>query len=134
MERLKLAYIVGGAKHSWVHVIQGIWITEGLSGFWKGNILNLLRMVPFKSINFLAYDLFCKDILEKQGKSEVTNLDRLTAGAASGAAATLLCFPLDTVYLNYIAFCVWGFRYELNSYIIAFNRPKRSMSLNMTSV
>lgn len=79
-------------------MIQGIWIAEGPGGFWKGNILNLLRMVPFKSINFLTYDMFCKEILERQGKEEVTNFDRLTAGAASGAAATLLCLPLDTVF------------------------------------
>lgn len=103
LERLKLEYIVCGAKHNWVEVIQGIWFTEGLGGFWKGNVLNLLRMVPFKSINFLAYDMFCKEILVRKGKDEATNSDRLTAGAASGAAATLLCFPLDTLRTRLIA-------------------------------
>lgn len=103
LERLKLEYIVGGAKHNWATVIQGIWVAEGPGGFWKGNILNLLRMVPFKSINFLTYDMFCKEILERQGKEEVTNFDRLTAGAASGAAATLLCLPLDTIRTRLIA-------------------------------
>ncbi|KAI5061208.1 hypothetical protein GOP47_0023713 [Adiantum capillus-veneris] len=103
LERLKLEYIVGGAKHNWIKVMQGIWIAEGIAGFWKGNTVNLLRMVPFKSINFLTYDMFCKELLERQEKSEVTNSERLLAGAASGAAATLLCIPLDTVRTRLIA-------------------------------
>eukprot|EP00250_Pteridium_aquilinum_P017655 c23720_g1_i1 orf=503-2143(-) len=103
LERLKLEYIVGGAKHNWIKVIQGIWVAEGIGGFWKGNTLNLLRMVPFKSINFLIYDMFCKEILERQGKMEVTNFERLIAGAASGATATLLCIPLDTIRTRLIA-------------------------------
>ncbi|MCO5593427.1 hypothetical protein L7F22_047441 [Adiantum nelumboides] len=103
LERLKLEYIVGGAKHNWLKVIQDIWIAEGPAGFWKGNTVNLLRMVPFKSINFLTYDMCCKELLESQGKVEVTNSERLLAGAASGAAATLLCIPLDTVRTRLIA-------------------------------
>lgn len=103
LERLKLEYIVGRAKNNWIKVVQGIWIAEGPAGFWKGNTLNLLRMVPFKSINFLTYDMFCKELLERQGNVEVTNSDRLLAGAASGAAATLLCIPLDTVRTRLIA-------------------------------
>ncbi|KAH7416322.1 hypothetical protein KP509_14G086100 [Ceratopteris richardii] len=103
LERLKLEYIVGGSKHNWFKVIHRIWVTEGLAGFWKGNMLNLLRMVPFKSINFLTYDMICRELLERQGKEEVTNFDRLLAGAASGAAATFICIPLDTVRTRLIA-------------------------------
>ena len=30
---------------------------EGLLGFWRGNGVNLLRVVPFKSLNFFTYDV-----------------------------------------------------------------------------
>eukprot|EP01018_Ginkgo_biloba_P033784 Gb_00135 [translate_table: standard] len=103
LERLKLEYIVRGAKDGWMKVIHFIWASEGFAGFWKGNALNLFRMVPFKSINFLTYDMYCNWLLEMPGKKEITNYDRLVAGSVSGIAATMLCLPMDTIRTRLVA-------------------------------
>ncbi|RWW09183.1 hypothetical protein GW17_00027339 [Ensete ventricosum] len=97
LERIKLECIVQGSKRSWVKIVRCIWAAEGLRGFWKGNSLNLLRMVPFKSINFICYDTYLDWLLNSQGKKEITNHDRLVGGGISGVLATVLCIPLDTV-------------------------------------
>lgn len=103
LERLKLEYIVRGAKDNWFKTIHFIWLSEGFTGFWKGNALNLFRMVPFKSINFVTYDMYCNWLLQIPGKQEITNSDRLAAGAVSGIAATMICLPMDTIRTRLVA-------------------------------
>nr|ADE76690.1 unknown [Picea sitchensis] len=60
-------------------------------------------MVPFKSINFMTYDMYCNWLLKIPGKGEITNYDRLAAGAVSGITATMLSLPMDTIRTRLIA-------------------------------
>ncbi|XP_031477158.1 probable mitochondrial adenine nucleotide transporter BTL3 [Nymphaea colorata] len=102
LERIKLECMV--RPHlTWITTIQWIWGSEGLLGFWKGNLLNLFRMVPFKSINFICYDLYCDRLRQVNGKQELTSHDRLIGGGISGVLATVLCLPLDTIRTRLLA-------------------------------
>nr|XP_009381180.1 PREDICTED: probable mitochondrial adenine nucleotide transporter BTL3 [Musa acuminata subsp. malaccensis] len=103
LERIKLECIVQGSKRPLVKIVQCIWTAEGLRGFWKGNALNLLRMVPFKSINFICYDMYLDWLLNSPGKKEITNHDRLVGGGISGLLATVICIPLDTIRTRLLA-------------------------------
>lgn len=78
-------------------VAKTIATTQGFKGFWKGNLLNVLRTAPFKAVNFCAYDTYRKQLLRIAGNVEATNFERFVAGAAAGITATVLCLPLDTV-------------------------------------
>lgn len=82
-------------------VAQTIATTQGFKGFWKGNLLNVLRTAPFKAVNFCAYDTYRKQLLRLAGNEEATNFERFVAGAAAGITATVLCLPLDTVSSYY---------------------------------
>ncbi|RID76979.1 hypothetical protein BRARA_B03925 [Brassica rapa] len=97
LERMKLEYIVRGEQRNLLGLIQMIATTEGVRGFWKGNLVNILRTAPFKSINFYAYDTYRGQILKLSGNEVTTNFERFIAGAAAGVTASLLCLPLDTV-------------------------------------
>ncbi|KAF3551030.1 hypothetical protein DY000_02009212 [Brassica cretica] len=97
LERMKLEYIVRGEQRSLLGLIQRIATTEGIRGFWKGNLVNILRTAPFKSINFYAYDTYRGQLLRLSGNEETTNFERFVAGAAAGVTASLLCLPLDTI-------------------------------------
>ncbi|XP_077210608.1 putative mitochondrial adenine nucleotide transporter BTL3 isoform X2 [Tasmannia lanceolata] len=103
LERIKLESIIQGSKQTWINTIQLIWASEGLTGFWKGNVLNLFRMIPFKSINFICYDMYCDWLQRACGKKEITSHDRLIGGGISGITATALCLPLDTIRTRLIA-------------------------------
>ncbi|ONK80946.1 uncharacterized protein A4U43_C01F23570 [Asparagus officinalis] len=103
LERIKLECIVKGSKHTWLKVIKWIWVTEGLKGFWKGNMINLFRMVPFKSINFILYDMYIAHLLSVPEKKEITNHDRLVGGGISGIIPTVICLPLDTIRTRLMA-------------------------------
>ncbi|KAH0940307.1 hypothetical protein HID58_007768 [Brassica napus] len=97
LERMKLEYIVRGEQRNLLGLIQMIATTEGVRGFWNGNLVNILRTAPFKSINFYAYDTYRGQLLKLSGNEVTTNFERFIAGAAAGVTACLLCLPLDTV-------------------------------------
>ncbi|KAF2299691.1 hypothetical protein GH714_002468 [Hevea brasiliensis] len=86
----------GEQKHIF-DLIKTIATTQGLKGFWKGNLVNILRTAPFKAVNFCAYDTYRKQLLRLSGNEETTNFERFIAGAAAGITATILCIPLDTI-------------------------------------
>ncbi|XP_002969484.2 probable mitochondrial adenine nucleotide transporter BTL3 [Selaginella moellendorffii] len=103
LERLKLEYIVRGATSDAMDVVRTILASEGVQGFWKGNLVNLIRTAPFKSINFYAYDTIRKRITTVTGRKDVTPLEKLAAGAAAGIFATIVCFPMDTIRTRLVA-------------------------------
>ena len=111
LERLKLEYIVRGEQNHIFEVVKRIASTQGLKGFWKGNLVNILRTAPFKAVNFYAYDTYRKQLLRLSGNEETTNFERFIAGAAAGITATILCLPLDTVCGTciFIASCYYDF-------------------------
>lgn len=103
LERLKLEYIVRGEQKHIIKLIQSITASQGLKGFWKGNVVNLLRTAPFKAINFYAYDTYRKKLLRMTGNEDATNFERFVAGAAAGITATILCLPMDTIRTKMVA-------------------------------
>lgn len=103
LERLKLEYIVRGEKRNIFELISNIAASQGLRGFWKGNLVNILRTAPFKAVNFCAYDTYRKQLLRFSGNEETTNFERFIAGAAAGITATVICLPLDTIRTKLVA-------------------------------
>ncbi|XP_060198875.1 probable mitochondrial adenine nucleotide transporter BTL3 [Lycium barbarum] len=103
LERLKLEYIVRGEQKHLLELIKTIAVTQGLRGFWKGNLVNILRTAPFKAVNFCAFDTYRKQLLRLSGNEETTNVERFVAGAAAGVTATVMCLPLDTVRTKLVA-------------------------------
>ncbi|XP_061345933.1 probable mitochondrial adenine nucleotide transporter BTL3 [Gastrolobium bilobum] len=103
LERLKLEYIVRGEKKNIFELIRTIATSQGLRGFWKGNLVNILRTAPFKAVNFCAYDTYRKQLLIFSGNEETTNFERFIAGAAAGITATVICLPLDTIRTKLVA-------------------------------
>ncbi|KAL3514143.1 hypothetical protein ACH5RR_026860 [Cinchona calisaya] len=103
LERLKLEYMLHGEEKKLFELIKTIAATQGLRGFWKGNLVNILRTAPFKAVNFYAYDTYRKQLLKLCGNEETTNSERFIAGAAAGITATVLCLPLDTVRTKLVA-------------------------------
>ncbi|CAN1190671.1 Probable mitochondrial adenine nucleotide transporter BTL3 [Linum perenne] len=103
LERLKLEYIVCGEKKHLFELTRKIFLTQGVKGFWKGNLVNILRTAPFKAINFYAYDTYRQMLLRWTGNEEATNFERFVAGAAAGVTASLLCLPLDTIRTKMVA-------------------------------
>jgi solute carrier family 25 (mitochondrial phosphate transporter), member 23/24/25/41 len=71
---------------------------EGLMGYWRGNLPQVLRVLPYSAAQLCSYEAF-KTVLRKEDGS--LPLERkLMAGACAGMFSTLLTYPLDTLRLR----------------------------------
>ena len=67
-----------------VSTAREVWRTEGVAGFWRGNLINILRTAPFKAINFFSFDMYHRMLVQVTG--EEGNTARFVAGACAGRA------------------------------------------------
>ena len=78
-------------------LIQLCLICGALSGgYWKGNVPQVIRILPYSSAMLTSYEFYKKQLSNKEtGKLSVPG--RLCAGAAAACTATLVTYPLDTI-------------------------------------
>lgn len=72
---------------------------EGIGGFWKGNLPQVLRVVPYSAAQLYSYEVFKQLFVDKK-TGELNVQRRLAAGACAGMTATILTHPLDTLRLR----------------------------------
>merc|ERR1711998_450187 len=70
---------------------------QGVAAFWRGNLVNCLRYAPQQgsalALNDTIKGIFPKyDSKKEFGKAMVSNL---LAGGSAGAAANIICYPMD---------------------------------------
>ena len=98
------------ASGSLVRSFVAIGRTEGLTGYWRGNAAQVVRVLPYSAAQLYSYDRF-KSILGRReaavarARGEEPPLPsirlRLTAGAMAGMFSTILTYPLDTLRLRF---------------------------------
>lgn len=111
LERVKMEMMVGASNASmrrrgFVRSLRTLVKRQGVLDLWAGNATNLLRVMPFRAVNFCAFD-FLKRLTMKYGGDCDDDRQgapwRFVAGAGAGAVATLTCFPLDTIRTRVLA-------------------------------
>ena len=79
--------------------LRVIYREEGLAKLWKGNALNVARVIPYSAIQFSSYDAYKHAILNAEPR-RLTTRERLEAGALAGMTATTVTHPMDVVRLR----------------------------------
>lgn len=73
---------------------------EGITGLWKGNFSNCIRIFPQMGINYSVFNNVKKNLENINSKTEYDNKKNiipLISGGVSGATAMTLVYPLETV-------------------------------------
>ena len=70
----------------------------GLRGYWKGNLPQVLRVIPYSAAQLCSYELFKKAFAAGDGSLNVER--KLAAGACAGMVSTLATYPLDTLRMR----------------------------------
>uniref|UniRef100_A0A7S0WXN8 ADP,ATP carrier protein n=1 Tax=Pyramimonas obovata TaxID=1411642 RepID=A0A7S0WXN8_9CHLO len=68
---------------------------EGLRGYFKGNVPQIIRAIPYDAVRLSAYEAFKTQLTDEHGHLPVVG--RLTAGACAAMTSTLATYPLDTI-------------------------------------
>lgn len=105
MDRIKIlmqtSHLKGAAAEakysSILNTAREVVKSEGLTGLWRGNFTNCIRVVPHTAIQFSSYEKFKKFLI---GDEKVTVPMRLTAGALSGMTAATFTHPMDVIRIR----------------------------------
>jgi solute carrier family 25 (mitochondrial phosphate transporter), member 23/24/25/41 len=92
------AIAAAAARGNLVQSLIAVGRQEGIAGYWKGNLPQVLRVVPYSAAQLYSYEVFKHWFVDNDGNLSVQR--RLAAGAAAGMTATLLTHPLDTLRLR----------------------------------
>nr|KJB44230.1 hypothetical protein B456_007G241200 [Gossypium raimondii] len=65
---------------------------DGIKGYWKGNLPQVIRVVPYSAVQLFAYETYKKLFTGKDG--ELSVLERLAAGACAGMTSTFVFWEL----------------------------------------
>lgn len=71
---------------------------EGIKGYWKGNLPQVIRIIPYSAVQLFSYETYKRLFRGKDG--ELSVIGRLAAGACAGMTSTLVTYPLDVLRLR----------------------------------
>ena len=110
LDRLKIIMQISGAnqqsaaaqaavKGGLIPAFVAIGKSEGIKGYWKGNVPQVIRILPYSTAMLNSYEFYKKQLTNKEtGKLSVPA--RLASGAAAACTATLVTYPLDIIRLR----------------------------------
>lgn len=71
---------------------------QGILGYWRGNGINVVRMIPNSAIKFTTYDYY-KSLAFPDGEAAYEGTEKymrkMTCGALSGVSTITPVYPLD---------------------------------------
>ncbi|GAV89593.1 Mito_carr domain-containing protein [Cephalotus follicularis] len=98
LETIRTHLMVGSSGHSTTEVFHNIMETDGWSGLFRGNLVNVIRVAPSKAIELFAYDTVNKNLSPKPGEQPKLPIPAsLVAGACAGVSSTLCTYPLELI-------------------------------------
>ncbi|CAK9147130.1 unnamed protein product [Ilex paraguariensis] len=96
LETIRTHLIVGNFGHSMAEVFHNIMNTEGWTGLYRGNLVNVIRFAPSKAIELFAFDTVKKHLTPKPGEQPKLPIPvSPIAGAIAGMSSTLCTYPLE---------------------------------------
>ena len=99
---------------------------SGVLGLWRGNGAVLLRVVPYSGLTYLCFSFYERRLLRvaadadaagkrsRRADETIRVFSRFCAGAAAGATATMVTYPLDLLRARMAAH--WGVETRYPSY------------------
>eukprot|EP00127_Corallochytrium_limacisporum_P002133 Clim_evm27s108 gene=Clim_evmTU27s108 len=97
--RLKMLLQTQGKPPRYTGIVQGLTLMyreDGIRGFYRGNLTNVIRIAPTSAFQFFFYELY-KSTLLGEGTRDLSVPERLLAGGFAGITAASLTYPLDFI-------------------------------------
>lgn len=103
-ERAKILLQLQGAEAQKAYrgmfpTIWKMYVDEGWRGWFRGNTLNCIRIIPYSAVQFAVFERV-KVLLQKTQFNDAVGFsgaDRLIAGLAGGIVSVAVTYPLDLV-------------------------------------
>lgn len=99
LDRLKVKLQVQTTHAAIGPAIKDIWKEGRISGFFRGNGINVIKVAPESAIKFYTYEMMKTFIGNSKGENQadIGTVGRLIAGGVAGAVAQTAIYPMDLV-------------------------------------
>ncbi|CAI0389463.1 unnamed protein product [Linum tenue] len=96
LETIRTHLMVGSCGHSSLEVFDNIMKSEGWTGLFRGNFVNVIRVAPSKAIELFAYDTVLKNLTPEPGEKSMLPIPASSiAGGLAGMTSTFCTYPLE---------------------------------------
>ncbi|KAF1316459.1 hypothetical protein FI667_g15399, partial [Globisporangium splendens] len=117
VERVKIMFQVNEKRHfsfrNAFNLGREIYVQDGFRALFRGNMLNILRVIPYAGVQHSSFDFFRRKFhaynfaqAEKsrspQQYQKLSNLQLVTAGSLAGGMSLIMAYPLDIVRARYM--------------------------------
>ncbi|CEG42837.1 mitochondrial carrier family [Plasmopara halstedii] len=116
LDRIKILFQVNDHhKFSFqnaARMTRDIYVHDGFHALFRGNMLNIIRVVPYAGLQHSGFDFFRHKFhaynitkAEREGSAEVpklSNLQLVAAGSLAGGLSLVVAYPLDIVRARYM--------------------------------
>ncbi|KXS21060.1 mitochondrial carrier [Gonapodya prolifera JEL478] len=88
-----------------VNSAKAIYHADGVLGFWRGNLINVIRIAPSSAITFGVFEESKKTLARLEGVSgrDLSPLGRFLAGGSAGMVAMTTTYPFEVVQVRMMA-------------------------------
>jgi solute carrier family 25 phosphate transporter 23/24/25/41 len=83
--------MMAGGHTKLSNVISATWAQNGVKGFFRGNLVNVVRTIPTKSIQFAAFDGIKVALTRKNPKTGLDELPPWASGVAGSLSGVGAC-------------------------------------------
>jgi len=97
LERVKILSQTGFSKSGALTLGKDVFIKEGIFGFWRGNLINCIRVFPNKGILFATNDIYKKLIVKYLKLDKSSKSCGFLSGSLAGMTAVTFTYPLDVI-------------------------------------
>lgn len=97
LERVKILSQTGFSKSGAFTLGKDVFIKEGIFGFWRGNLVNCIRVFPNKGILFATNDIYKKLLVKKLDMDKSSKMCGFLSGSLAGMTAVTFTYPLDVI-------------------------------------
>ncbi|CAI5742568.1 unnamed protein product [Peronospora destructor] len=116
LDRVKILFQVNDQRkfnfRNAARMAKNIYVHDGFHALFRGNMLNILRVIPYAGLQHSGFDFFRHKFhaynyrnAGREGRNEVpklSNLQLVTAGSLAGGVSLVLAYPLDIVRARYM--------------------------------
>jgi solute carrier family 25 phosphate transporter 23/24/25/41 len=100
LDRLKCMLQVYGSRTNNMRfgaVLRHMLEEGGVSSMWRGNAINVVKVVPEMAIKFMAYEQIKRLLMSGTGNRDLGIAERFIAGSLAGALAQSIIYPLEVL-------------------------------------
>lgn len=98
LDRIKITLQVHQMRHKNISSTISYMLKEGgVLSFWRGNGVNILKVVPEMAVKFTVYDQTKNSIRQRKGTTDLTISDRFVSGSIAGVISQSVVFPLEVM-------------------------------------